>query len=90
MCGNPGPSIYQTCTTCSYILLSVFRSSKDGVVETLEVVTLSSDVPVTTFAHQNQLPVHTWPPGDLSGRFDVGVVVSFGCLLKEGLIKQFP
>ncbi|KAM3850286.1 methionyl-tRNA formyltransferase, mitochondrial [Diretmus argenteus] len=68
----------------------VNRSASERVVESLEVVTLSSDVPVKRFATQNQLPVHTWPPGDLDGKFDVGVVVSFGCLLQERLINKFP
>uniref|UniRef100_A0A673WMH3 Mitochondrial methionyl-tRNA formyltransferase n=1 Tax=Salmo trutta TaxID=8032 RepID=A0A673WMH3_SALTR len=71
-------------------LLSASRDSNDRVVESLEVVTLSNDVPVKKFADQNKLPVHVWPLGDLQGRFDVGVVVSFGCLLREGLINQFP
>ncbi|KAM4602619.1 methionyl-tRNA formyltransferase, mitochondrial [Polymixia lowei] len=71
-------------------LLTSNRGSNERIVESLEVVTLSSDVPVKRFADQNQLPVHTWPPADFDGQFDVGVVVSFGCLLKERLINQFP
>lgn len=66
------------------------RSSSEGVVESLEVVTLSGDVPVKRFAVQNHLLVHRWPPDNLAGRFDVGVVVSFGCLLHERLINMFP
>ncbi|KAF3833334.1 hypothetical protein F7725_026999 [Dissostichus mawsoni] len=42
------------------------------------------------FALQNQLPVHSWPPHSVDGQFDVGVVVSFGCLLPEKLINKFP
>ncbi|XP_068457665.1 methionyl-tRNA formyltransferase, mitochondrial [Clinocottus analis] len=64
--------------------------SAGGPVQTLEVVTLSGDVPVKRFALQNRLPVHSWPPRGLDGRFDVGVVVSFGCLLHERLINKFP
>ncbi|XP_069543685.1 methionyl-tRNA formyltransferase, mitochondrial [Brachyistius frenatus] len=71
-------------------LLTSSRSSGDGIVETLEVVTLSSDVPVKKFAQRNRLPLHSWPPDDVDGRFDVGVVVSFGCLLPERLINKFP
>ncbi|KAM9317542.1 methionyl-tRNA formyltransferase, mitochondrial isoform 2-T2 [Pholidichthys leucotaenia] len=71
-------------------LLSVSRSSGDGVVENLEVVTHSSDVPVKRFAQQKQLPLHGWPPDIVDGHFDVGVVVSFGCLLPERLISKFP
>ncbi|XP_063046674.1 methionyl-tRNA formyltransferase, mitochondrial [Engraulis encrasicolus] len=60
------------------------------VVGTLEVVTLTHAAPVWKYAHRHQLRVHDWPDVDVQGRFDVGVVVSFGCLLKESLIKQLP
>lgn len=60
------------------------------MVQSLEVVTLPGDVPVRRFARQNRLTLHSWPPELPEGRFDVGVVVSFGCLLQESLIKQFP
>ncbi|XP_028257568.1 methionyl-tRNA formyltransferase, mitochondrial [Parambassis ranga] len=71
-------------------MLASSRSSRDGVVDTLEVVTLSGDIPVKRFAQQNQLPLHSWPPDTVDGQFDVGVVVSFGCLLPERLISKFP
>lgn len=70
--------------------LTAARGSNESIVESLEVVALSNNVPVKKFADQNQLPVHIWPLGDLQADFDVGVVVSFGCLLKERLIRQFP
>ncbi|KAF7657847.1 hypothetical protein LDENG_00021230 [Lucifuga dentata] len=72
------------------MLLSSSRTSGEKLVELLEVVTLSSDVPVKRFAGENNLPVHTWPPEGVDGRFDVGVVVSFGCLLHKTLINKFP
>lgn len=59
-------------------------------MESLEVVTLSGDVPVKMFAQENHLPIHSWPPKIVKGQFDVGVVVSFGCLIHESLIKKFP
>lgn len=71
-------------------LLASSRNANDGIVKTLEVVTLSSDVPVQRFAQHNHLPVHSWPPNNVEGQFDVGVVVSFGCLLPERLINKFP
>ncbi|XP_039985561.1 methionyl-tRNA formyltransferase, mitochondrial [Xiphias gladius] len=71
-------------------LLASSRSSGGEIVESLEVVTLSGHVPVKSFAQQNHLPVHSWPPDIVDGQFDVGVVVSFGCLLHERLIKKFP
>ncbi|XP_029284648.1 methionyl-tRNA formyltransferase, mitochondrial isoform X2 [Cottoperca gobio] len=69
-------------------LLTSNRSSSGGIVESLEVVTLSDDVPVKRFAQQNHLPVHRWPPNIVDGQFDVGVVVSFGRLLHERLINS--
>ncbi|GAA6222942.1 methionyl-tRNA formyltransferase, mitochondrial [Lates japonicus] len=71
-------------------LLTSSRNSSEEVVKSLEVVTLSGDVPVKRFAQQNHLPVHSWPPDNVDGQFDVGVVVSFGCLLPERLINKFP
>lgn len=71
-------------------VLSSTRSSAEPLLRSLEVVTLPGDVPVKTFAQQNSLPLHMWPPDLSHGQFDVGVVVSFGCLLPEKLINKFP
>ncbi|XP_072237187.1 methionyl-tRNA formyltransferase, mitochondrial isoform X2 [Leuresthes tenuis] len=71
-------------------LLTTSRNSTEGIVENLEVVTLPGDVPVKRFAQQNNLTLHSWPPDNIDGQFDVGVVVSFGCLLHERLINKFP
>lgn len=70
--------------------LSSTRLSADPLVQHLEVVTLPGDVPVKRFAQLNSLPVHMWPPEITCGQFDVGVIVSFGCLLPEKLIDKFP
>ncbi|KAJ8252349.1 hypothetical protein COCON_G00216610 [Conger conger] len=72
------------------ILYASRQESSDRIVESLEVVTLDKDLPVRRFANANKLVVHDWPHVNPQGRFDVGVVVSFGCLLREGLIRQFP
>uniref|UniRef100_A0A673KKU1 methionyl-tRNA formyltransferase n=1 Tax=Sinocyclocheilus rhinocerous TaxID=307959 RepID=A0A673KKU1_9TELE len=64
--------------------------SKAGVIDSLEVVTLSRDAPVRKYAEQHRLPLHHWPDVDLSAQFDVGVVVSFGCLIKENIINKMP
>ncbi|KAM4744527.1 methionyl-tRNA formyltransferase, mitochondrial [Anableps anableps] len=71
-------------------LLTLCRNSKEGILEKLEVVALPGDLPVKRFAQQNQLTLHSWPPHDVEGQFDVGVVVSFGRLLHGGLIDKFP
>ncbi|CAJ1048522.1 methionyl-tRNA formyltransferase%2C mitochondrial [Xyrichtys novacula] len=71
-------------------VLTSSRNSSDGLVKSLEVVTLSVDVPVKKFALQHQLPTHSWPPQNVDGQFDVGLVVSFGCLLPKRLINKFP
>ncbi|NXD61831.1 FMT protein, partial [Eolophus roseicapillus] len=68
--------------------------SEDSLVSRLEVVTLPSrlpgDLPVRSCARELQLPVHEWPHTGPARQFDVGVVASFGRLLSEDLILQFP
>ncbi|NWX18347.1 FMT protein, partial [Aegotheles bennettii] len=68
--------------------------SEDSLVSRLEVVTLPSRLPtalpVKSCAQELQLPVHEWPHTGPVGQFDVGVVASFGRLLREDLILQFP
>ncbi|XP_047219219.1 methionyl-tRNA formyltransferase, mitochondrial isoform X3 [Girardinichthys multiradiatus] len=71
-------------------VLTSCRNPSKGIVEKLEVVSLPGDLPVRRFAQQNQLTLHNWPPHDLEGQFDVGVVVSFGRLIHGGLIDKFP
>ncbi|XP_066511123.1 methionyl-tRNA formyltransferase, mitochondrial-like [Hoplias malabaricus] len=72
-------------------LKRLHASSGDGaVVDLLEVVTLSSSVPIHRYAQQHKLRVHSWPDVDFSSQFDVGVVVSFGCLLQERVINKLP
>uniref|UniRef100_A0A674IL74 Methionyl-tRNA formyltransferase, mitochondrial n=1 Tax=Terrapene triunguis TaxID=2587831 RepID=A0A674IL74_9SAUR len=67
---------------------------EEPLIDRLEVVTLPSalprGLPVKNCAKQFQLPTHDWPDTGPSGQFDVGVVASFGRLLSEDLILQFP
>ncbi|NXF97170.1 FMT protein, partial [Eubucco bourcierii] len=67
---------------------------EDSLVSRLEVVTLPSrlpgDLPVRSCAQELQLPIHEWPHTGPPGQFDLGVVASFGRLLSEELILQFP
>lgn len=71
-------------------LKRLHQSRYSALVDLLEVVTLSNSVPVQKYAEQHELRVHNWPDVDFSAQFDVGVVVSFGCLLKEHVISRFP
>ncbi|XP_067827295.1 methionyl-tRNA formyltransferase, mitochondrial isoform X2 [Heptranchias perlo] len=76
--------------------LHLARSLETGkmLIEQLEVVTLSptqsSELPVRKYARMSRIPVHDWPSLALCDHFDVGIVVSFGCLLSDALIQQFP
>ncbi|NXD08027.1 FMT protein, partial [Nothocercus nigrocapillus] len=60
------------------------------LVSRVEVVTLPAELPVRRCARQLRLPTHEWPHTGPRGCFDVGVVASFGRLLSEDLILQFP
>ncbi|XP_048041040.1 methionyl-tRNA formyltransferase, mitochondrial [Megalobrama amblycephala] len=64
--------------------------TKAEIIDSLEVVTLSRDTRVRKYAEQHRLPLHHWPDVDFSAQFDVGVVVSFGCLIKENIINKMP
>ncbi|XP_059809074.1 methionyl-tRNA formyltransferase, mitochondrial isoform X1 [Hypanus sabinus] len=73
------------------------RSSlRDGnlLIEWLEVVTLPDtkygELPVRRYARLNKITLHDWPCLTECHRFDVGIVVSFGVLLSDALIEQFP
>ncbi|XP_077684023.1 methionyl-tRNA formyltransferase, mitochondrial [Eretmochelys imbricata] len=67
---------------------------EEPLIDRLEVVTLPSPLPrglpVKNCTKQFQLPTHEWPDTGPNGQFDVGVVASFGRLLSEDLILQFP
>uniref|UniRef100_A0A8C0IAG1 Methionyl-tRNA formyltransferase, mitochondrial n=1 Tax=Bubo bubo TaxID=30461 RepID=A0A8C0IAG1_BUBBB len=79
---------------CFQCLVHAREPSEDSLVSRLEVVTLPSrlpgGLPVRSCARELQLPVHEWPHTGPVGQFDVGVVASFGRLLSEDLILQFP
>ncbi|XP_054750627.2 methionyl-tRNA formyltransferase, mitochondrial-like [Lytechinus pictus] len=46
--------------------------------------------PVWEFCQDHQLTCHQWPLDNNVSGFDVGIVVSFGHLLPEWLMKSFP
>ncbi|XP_069767660.1 methionyl-tRNA formyltransferase, mitochondrial isoform X2 [Narcine bancroftii] len=81
-----------------WILQTLHRRSslQEGklLIERLEVVTLptmkSGDFPVRKYAKMNQISVHDWPYFTEHSHFDVGIIVSFGALLSDALIRQFP
>lgn len=67
-------------------------SDDKKVVDRLEVVCLPekrNKLPVKQYAQQNSIPVHTWPQFPV-GKFDIGVVVSFGKLIPNAVIQTFP
>ena len=65
-----------------------------GCVSDLEVVCarMRTLVPaVARYTAAQHLPLHPWPPENLQpGRFDVGVVASFGHLIPGRVIDAFP
>eukprot|EP00079_Xenopus_tropicalis_P011941 XP_002938392.2 PREDICTED: methionyl-tRNA formyltransferase, mitochondrial isoform X1 [Xenopus tropicalis] len=70
------------------------RSTHEPVVGRLEVVTLPTHLPkglpVKNYSVNQGIPFHVWPQTGQCEQFDVGVVASFGRLLSEDLILQFP
>ncbi|NWI92503.1 FMT protein, partial [Pitta sordida] len=76
------------------LLVHTREPSEGSLVSRLEVVSLPcrlpGELPVRGCARELQLPLHEWPHTGPLGQFDVGVVASFGRLLSEELILQFP
>ncbi len=82
------------------LLLSVCMGSLLGVV-LLSVYTLVCgeltrccftvlQCPVGDYSKCQSLPVHHWPLPTMHGRYDVGVIVSFGHMIPKRIIKMFP
>uniref|UniRef100_A0A8D0GWN5 Formyl transferase N-terminal domain-containing protein n=1 Tax=Sphenodon punctatus TaxID=8508 RepID=A0A8D0GWN5_SPHPU len=70
-------------------MLCVLQAAREPEVVTLPLLLLAG-LPVKNCAEQNQLLTNFWPDTGPSHQFNVGMVASFGCLLGEELILQFP
>ncbi|XP_015375844.1 PREDICTED: methionyl-tRNA formyltransferase, mitochondrial isoform X2 [Diuraphis noxia] len=64
------------------------------IISKVDVVTTSTGngVNVKNYAKQEKLDIFNWPVNTtlLDGKYDIGVVVSFGRLIPERIIKCFP
>ncbi|KAJ8961726.1 hypothetical protein NQ318_021326 [Aromia moschata] len=65
---------------------------KKTVLNKLEVVTTIKGKwnPVRKYANEHKICVHSWPNQVPKNEFDLGLVVSFGHLIPEAIITQFP
>ncbi|KAK3590639.1 hypothetical protein CHS0354_013673 [Potamilus streckersoni] len=60
------------------------------LVETLEVVSNRGQTPVRKYSEEVGLRVYDWPFKSVINHYDVGVVISFGHLIPDSIIHQFP
>lgn len=64
------------------------------IISKVDVVTTSmgNGINVRSFAKEEKLDIYDWPINTtlLDGKYDIGVVVSFGRLIPEKIIKCFP
>lgn len=64
------------------------------IISKLDVVTTcqGQGVNIRNFAKEEQLNIFDWPvtKTQLDGKYDIGVVVSFGKLIPEEIINCFP
>lgn len=71
-----------------------FHRRTQTIISKLDVVTTSQSKSnnVRSFALDEKLDVYDWPvtTAQLNGKYDIGVVVSFGRLIPEEIIKCFP
>uniref|UniRef100_T1IXA0 methionyl-tRNA formyltransferase n=1 Tax=Strigamia maritima TaxID=126957 RepID=T1IXA0_STRMM len=71
--------------------LKKLHSGKSQLVNSLEVVTSDKRLKaVKKYALDHNLPLHNWPIDVPKGKYDVGVVASFGHLIPETTISAFP
>ncbi|ENN73827.1 methionyl-tRNA formyltransferase, mitochondrial [Dendroctonus ponderosae] len=88
--GPPWKVLFFGSDEFSLYSLKALNQEAENLLKTLEVVTCSQKNQIFKYCRDQHLPVHKWPP-DLSGQsFDLGIVVSFGYLIPEALINQFP
>lgn len=71
-----------------------FYRRTQTIISKVDVVTTSmgNGINVRNFAKEEKLDIYDWPIKTtlLDGKYDVGVVVSFGRLIPEKIIKCFP
>lgn len=67
-------------------------SRAGAILNKLEVVTSFKNKknPVYEFATKQNTATHDWPVNVPDNGFHVGIVVSFGHLIPENIIKKFP
>ncbi|KAL7642202.1 UNVERIFIED_CONTAM: hypothetical protein RMT77_006763 [Armadillidium vulgare] len=73
-------------------LKSLYKKKEEGVIEKLHVIThlTKPDTPVATFCMEMNIHYSKWPIDVSLHGYDIGVVVSFGHLIPENIIKSFP
>jgi len=71
-----------------------FYRRTQTIISKVDVVTTSTGhgVNVKNFAKEEKLNIYDWPVSTtlLNGKYDIGVVVSFGRLIPEKIINCFP
>lgn len=74
-------------------LSCIYRKHNDSAgLKELAVVTgiKRPPNPVHVYSQKQGIEVNKWPTGNETGRFDIGVVVSFSHLIPERIINSFP
>lgn len=73
--------------------INLYRRTQT-IISKVDVVTTSTGngINVKNFAKEEKLDIFDWPVNTtvLDGKYDIGVVVSFGRLIPEKIIKCFP
>lgn len=74
-------------------MINLYRKTQT-IISKLDVVTTSrgNNKDVRSFAKEEKLDIYDWPvtTTQLDEKYDIGVVVSFGKLIPETIIKCFP
>lgn len=70
-------------------LIPLYRKleSKCGLIQDLQVISVPHSL-VSSFSERNRIPMIAWPMERLPESYDVGIVVSFGHMIPEKMIRQ--
>ncbi|XP_052830313.1 methionyl-tRNA formyltransferase, mitochondrial isoform X2 [Octopus bimaculoides] len=71
-------------------LIDNMNTSPTPTVQSVEVVCKTTQCLVNNFSEENHLKLYSWPIAVMKNKYDLGVVVSFGCLIPGKIIRMFP
>lgn len=77
----------------NYNIITSFRKKENHLIDRLDLVTTNSKhkTDILKYAEAENINTIAWPLNHLrTAEYDLGLIVAFGHLIKEDLLKKFP